>query len=224
MCNLQVGAAPTEMSGREDRSDTHLGAVVDWRLPPGRSDWLMGTGATRAERVTVWIATAIGVAAVLWTGSTDWAWWQWALVAVLAFDVAGGVTANALNSAKRQYHGSSARETGAARRVLTSSSLFTAAHLHPFLVVLAIPGATWAWALFWYVACTSSVLAVGRVPLYLRRPVAFAAVTTLLIAGLAVSAPAGLGWFGPVLALKLVAAHAVREEPYRPANEHRTRR
>jgi hypothetical protein len=181
---------------------------------------LMGAGATTAEKAVVWIATAIGVGAVLWTGSAQWTWWQWALVAVLAFDVAGGVTANALNSAKRQYHGSATGRGRTVGRVLTSSSLFTAAHLHPFLVVLAIPGATWGWALFWYIAITSSVLVVSRVPLYLQRPIAFAAVTTLLIAGLEVSAPAGLLWFGPVLALKLVAAHAVREEPYRPVGEH----
>jgi hypothetical protein len=42
-------------------------------------------------------------------------------------------------------------------------------------------------------------------------------VTVGVIAAPLVAAPAGLTWFSPVLVLELVAAHAVREEPYRPA-------
>ena len=46
---------------------------------------------------------------------------------------------------------------------------------------------------------------------------ALAIATVALISAPLVDAPDGLAWLGPVLVLKLVAAHAVREEPYRPA-------
>lgn len=192
------------------------GFVVDWRVPAGRADWLVGAGATRGERVTVGLATAAGLVGVVGSAGA-WTWWQWALVLVLAVDVLGGVTANALGSAKRQYHGPSGAPGSRGGRLLRSTPVFTAAHVHPFLVALLLPGAGWGWAAFWYAGCLGSVLLVRAVPLHLQRPAAFGALATLLVAAPAVAAPDGLAWFGPVLALKLVAAHAVREEPYRPA-------
>ena len=62
-------------------------------------------------------------------------------------------------------------------------------------------------------------VAVVAAPLYLRRPLAAAITTVAFIGAPLVDAPGALAWLGPVLVLKLVAAHAVREEPYRPAPE-----
>lgn len=193
------------------------GTVIDWTRPAGKPDWLMGTGTTSRERLLVWAITGVGLVAGIWLGSDQWHWWQWAVVVFLVVDVVGGVTANALSTAKRQYHGPSPAHLTGAGRVLRSSRLFTLAHLHPFLVAIALPDATWTWALYWYLGCLAAVLLVHAVPLYLQRPTAFAALTALLMVAPAVAAPEGLMWFGPVLAVKLVAAHAVREEPYRPA-------
>lgn len=81
----------------------------------------------------------------------------------------------------------------------------------------ALPDATWRWALAWYVALLLSTAAVVTAPLYLRRPLGFAAFTLTLIAAPIVAAPDGLAWLGPVLLLKLAVAHALREEPYRPS-------
>ncbi len=193
--------------------------VVDWQVPAGEANWLTGAGTTRGERATVWVGTVLGVAAVAWLAPEGWTWWQWTSVVVLAVDLLGGVVANALATAKRQYHGRPAAQVPRpSARLLRNSTVFAAAHLHPFVVALVLPDGSWRWAAFWYVGCVVPVLVVQRVPLHLQRPVAFAAVAVLLVAQPVVAAPAGLAWFGPVLAVKLVAAHAVREEPYRPAS------
>jgi hypothetical protein len=195
------------------------GYVIDWEPPAGRPDWLMGAGTTRGERATVWVGTVLGVAAVVSGAPQGWSWWQWGLVVVLAADLVGGVVANSLSTAKRQYHGGHAPAARrSSTRVLRSSTVFASAHVHPFVVALLLPDASWRWAAGWYVGCVVSVFLVHRVPLHLQRPTAFAAVAVLLVAAPLVAAPEGLAWFGPVLAVKLVGAHAVREEPYRPAS------
>ncbi|QGQ18264.1 hypothetical protein GC089_02015 [Cellulomonas sp. JZ18] len=191
--------------------------VVDWRPPPGPPGWLVGAGTTRGERALVAAATVVGTALVVAAGSGAWRWWQWALVVTVAIDVVGGVAANALSTAKRQYHGPATGHPGRTARALRHPVAFAAAHVHPFVLVLALPGDGWAWAGTWYAACVAGSAAVHVAPLHLARPLAFAVLGTLLVAAPLVPAPAGLAWFGPLLACKLVAAHAVREEPYRPA-------
>ncbi len=198
------------------------GTVVDWRAPPGPPGWLVGAGATRGERALVAAATAAGTLLVLAAGSPTWRWWQWALVLAVAVDVVGGVAANALGPAKRQYHGPPPPDAGRGARTLRHPVLFAAAHVHPFVLVLVLPGDAWGWALLWYAACVAGSAVVHAAPLHLARPLAFAVLAALLVVPWALTAPAvaapdGLAWFGPVLACKLVAAHAVREEPYRPA-------
>lgn len=194
--------------------------TVDWTLPGGRPDWLLGTGAVPAERLLVWTATAVSAGALVAVAAVQdvaWSWWQWALVLVLTVDVAGGVPANALGSAKRLYHSPAPAGLPLPQRALRSHVGFAALHVHPFLLAALLPDGTWAWAGAWYLLSLGGTAAVVAVPLYLRRPLAAAIGTVALIAAPLVAAPAGLAWLGPVLVLKLVAAHAVREEPYRPA-------
>jgi hypothetical protein len=54
-------------------------------------------------------------------------------------------------------------------------------------------------------------------PVYLQRPVAMLVLVAAVVGNALVSAPEGWAWFIPVLMAKLVVGHAVREEPYRPA-------
>jgi hypothetical protein len=193
---------------------------VDWTLPEGHPDWLMGTGANRSERTLVWAVTTAAVGVLIAATSTqgvDWSWWQWLLVVVLAVDVAGGVPANALATAKRFYHSPAPDDSPKGTRLVRNHVVFSALHLHPFLVVAVLPDATALWAAAWYVVALSGTAAVVAAPLYLRRPLAAGWVTVSLLATPLAEAPAGLAWLGPVLVLKLVAAHAVREEPYRPS-------
>ncbi|MGY1770823.1 hypothetical protein [Blastococcus sp. SYSU D00813] len=201
-------------------TNSRQGVVVDWALPAGRTDWLLGSGAVPAERRLVWGATAASAGLLVVAASGQgvaWSWWQWALVLVLTVDVAGGVPANALGSAKRLYHSPTPAGTSAAQRLVRSHVAFTSLHVHPFLLVAVLPDGTWWWAGAWYLLCLGGTAAIVGVPLYLRRPLAAAIATVALIAAPLVEAPAGLAWLGPVLVLKLVVAHAVREEPYRPA-------
>ena len=72
---------------------------------PLRPDPIYGTGASLAEKN---LARLAGLAGAVLVGGfvavTDpqaWALWQYAVAAVLAFDLVGGVVANGLASAKR---------------------------------------------------------------------------------------------------------------------------
>ncbi len=194
-------------------------AVVDWHVPSGTPDWLLGTGATVRERALVWASTAVATAAaagVALAQDVGWAWWQWLLVLALTIDVAGGVPANALGTAKRFYHSAPPPRLPLLLRLAHDHIGFSALHVHPFVVAALLADATVQWAAFWYVVGLAGTVLVVTAPLYLRRALAAAVVTTALVVAPAVAAPAGLAWFGSVLVVKLVAAHAVREEPYRP--------
>lgn len=192
-------------------------APVDWTVPPGPRDWLFGTGATRAERGVVWATTALAVGVLVLTAPDDWSWLTWVVVLLVALDVTGGVAANALGSAKRLYHAPLAPPVTRLDRVLHDHVAFTALHVHPFVLAAVVPEATWVWALWWYLVPLAGVIVVRSVPAYLERPVALGFAAVALVAAPIAGTPEGLAWFGPVMVLKLVVAHAVREEPYRPA-------
>ncbi len=165
----------------------------------------------------MWAATALLTALVVIVADVSWTAWQWAVVVVLTIDVAGGVVANSLGTAKRFYHSSPPATAGPVARMVHHPVGFAAVHIQPFIVAAAVPDASWAWAATWWAGALAGTVLVVATPLYLQRAVAGAVVTTALIAAPLVSDPTGLAWFGPVLVLKLVGAHAVREEPYRPA-------
>ena len=59
-----------------------------------------------------------------------------------------------------------------------------------------------------------------KTPLYLQRPISMLIiVTALLINGYFISSPTGFNWLIPILFLKIVYGHTVKEEPYRPETE-----
>ena len=103
---------------------------IDWSYS-GTPDGFFGTGATVAEQTIVWVFGLLGTGIlgwVVWTHSIPWAWWQFAVAALLALDVLGGVVANALNSCKRFYHSPvKPEETGlpVSRRITSCLLLFT---------------------------------------------------------------------------------------------------
>lgn len=199
------------------------GPVIDWRIPAGApDDWLYGAGATRAERGIVNAAAAIGVGLFAWywlTGRYGWAWWQYALGAALAIDLFGGAVANALGAAKRQYFGPPRSPESRSVRLLRNPVAFAAFHLHPLLVAWAygVDALSWWWAAGMYAAATVGSILVEAVPPYLARPTAMLVFVGAVVALGFVPAPPGWGWLPAVFLAKLVLAHAVREEPYRPA-------
>jgi hypothetical protein len=202
---------------------------VDWTLPAGRPNALYGTGARTEEKVLAQLAavsaTVVVIGHAVLTTGTSWMLWQYVVAAVLVFDLAGGVVANGLNSAKRDHHAPRGQENDhGANRVLRKPVLFTALHIHPVVVGMVFPGGSRWWGPGMYVAVLAAVILVRCCPLYLQRPMAlFACSLTTVIAPLA-GAPDGFSWLLPIMVLKLALAHAVQEEPYRPvtsAQQHR---
>ena len=199
------------------------GTVIEWTAPDkARADWLMGAGATRAERAVIWAGSFVGSALVLFmyfrTEPGEWALWQYVLAGLLAWDLFGGAVSNAASSTKRQYFGPDFAQAGGIGRIVRAPVIFTALHVYPFIVVALFPGGSWAWAVAMYVGAVASAVVVDRVvPPYLQRPVAMLAFVTVLLLSLYLTAPPGWAWFPAVYLAKLVLAHAVREEPYRPA-------
>lgn len=109
------------------------------------------------------------------------AWWQWLILLVVAFDLVGGVAANATQASTRQYH----RENQPYRPLL-----FAAAHIQPFALALALPAYGWFEALALWLAAVAGVLGTILAPINIKR--AFA----LGYCALAISLLATLGHAG----------------------------
>jgi hypothetical protein len=196
---------------------------INWDYPQPRSgiagslDKFFGPGTTRAE---AWIegvfctAAAIAMPLYAYLNGFDWNLIQYILATLIAFDMVGGIITNATSSAKRWYH-----RPGQGFKEHYS---FIALHVgYLFLVAWLFRSMDWA-----YFGVISAILLLAafivlRVPLYLRRPLAFGMVViTLLINSYGFSPTVGLEWFIPFLFIKLIASHALREEPYRPESEN----
>jgi hypothetical protein len=195
--------------------------IIDWRPMSGRPDWLFGTDATGVERGLTWAASIVGIVLAIacwWFFSRDeWSWWQVALVCVIAFDVVGGAVANASNSIKRTYGTQSIAAPTRTSRLVRSPIVFAAAHVHPIVLSLVLPGLGLGWGIGWYVSMLVAVVVVTTCPLYVQRPVAMICFVTLLGVSVFAGTPLAIAWFLPMFLAKLVLAHSVREEPYRPA-------
>ncbi len=198
-----------------------MAARIDWHPPDtSHDDWLFGTGATPLERGVVWAAAVLGLGLIVWQGvfapPPGWAWWHHWVSAVILLDVAGGAVANTLGTAKRLYFGPLRQPASARTRLLHHPIGFTALHLHPVVIAVLYPGGQLWWGMLWYLITLVGVGIVRASPLYLARPVAMLLFTGVVLLQSVISAPTGWGWFVPVFLAKLLLAHAVREEPYRP--------
>lgn len=193
-------------------------SLSNWQYPPprrglaGQWDRFVGPGMTRAELLLI-LGVSLGAAALMALyavlGGLGWNAAQVILSAIIALDLAGGVATNATSTAKRWYH----REgQGAAQHFG-----FVALHvIHPLLLMALFRPGDWAFVAVVYGYLLLAAAIILRVPLYLQRPLAL----TLLVGGILVNAyavvpTAGLEWFVPVLYLKLLVSHLLREEPYR---------
>lgn len=199
-------------------------APIQWKYS-GSADLLCGTGATRAERVLAYGMAALFTALIL---AMDYsrdapvaAGWRIALLAVFAFDIAGGAVANMMNSCKRFYHGDLQPGEGGSARLAKNPRLFTAIHIHPIVAAYGFGGDV-VNAVAWYGLLQAGVAVTLAMPLYLRRPAATVIILLALLANQSVlPLGAGLEWFIPFLFVKMVLGHAVQEEPYRPARSGR---
>ncbi|MGD1887691.1 MAG: hypothetical protein ACFB01_11340 [Cohaesibacteraceae bacterium] len=213
---MSIAVDPSDMPAREPshRSRSH----VTWHYE-GRSDGLVGTGATRAERFmgygTAALLTAIIVGADLTRADPVAAsWWQTAILVFFAYDIAGGAVANMLNSCKRLYHSPRKSSEGALLVALKDARVFTGIHIHPIVIAATLGGSITS-SLIWYLALQVAVWVTLATPLYLRRGAATALVMAAILLH-QVWLPLGLclEWVIPALFIKMVLGHAVQEEPY----------
>lgn len=166
-------------------------------------DRLNGPGATRAENVLNATWALLAPAALVTfarTADLDWNAWQLGVTALLALDLAGGVSANASPAARRWWH-----RPGQGRR---QPLAFLAAHVHPFVLAALFPGFGWTTAASMYAALLLAGTLILASPVAVRRPTAYVLFTiTLLMTMYAWPTVPGLEWFAPVFYLKLLLAH-----------------
>ena len=192
--------------------------IIDWNYS-GTPDGFFGTGATKAEQAIVWFFGLLGTALLVWvwrTNSMNWMWWQYAIAALLALDVLGGVVANSLNSCKRFYHSPVKPEETGFTGLSKNHFVFSALHVHPLIIGLLFGNINWGYGAFWYLALVLSTVLVLFAPLYLQRPLAMGLIMTAVLLNFYFIQPVvGFEWFIPALFLKIIYGHVVREEPYR---------
>ncbi len=195
---------------------------INWNYPAPRKGFLgeidkfLGPGATSAE---LWIQTifTLGatVALLLYARAAELNWTplQLGLAALLALDMAGGITTNATSAAKRWYH-----RAGQGFRQHVG---FVALHLvHIFLVAWLFRALDWTFFAVFAAYLLAATVLILKTSLYLQRPVAFGLFgIAILLNQYAFTATPGLEWFVPLLFFKLLVSHLLREEPYRPATE-----
>ncbi|MEM1150405.1 MAG: hypothetical protein AAGI03_07585 [Pseudomonadota bacterium] len=201
------------------RTAEPMGAgTVTWHYG-GRTDGLVGTGATSAERLmgygTALVLTAVIVGADMMRGSPVAAtWWQIGILAFFAYDIAGGAVANMLNSCKRLYHSPRKPTEGALLGALKDARVFTGIHVHPIIIAATLGGSV-ANSVIWYLALQVAVWLTLATPLYLRRAAATALVmVAILVHQIWLPLGMGLEWVIPALFIKMVLGHAVQEETY----------
>jgi hypothetical protein len=172
----------------------------------GEWDKFIGPGATRAEvGLIVGTALAAALAVPLYAVSHGLAWsgWQHLAASTLAGDIAGGVVANGALPAKRWYH----RPGQGSRQQI----LFVLAHgAHLWLAAWLFRGMDWAYFTGYYAYLLGAAWLVLRMPARLRQPAALALVVgAVLLDSLGLPPAAGMGWFVPLLFVKLLAGHLV---------------
>ena len=195
------------------------GPKIDWRYS-GSPDPMTGTGAALSEQAIFWIVGLLGAALMIVLargGWVLWNWWRTGLAAVIAFDLIGGAAAAALNSSKRFYFSPAKQNERGPLKLLKTGYYLPAISVHPILIYL-IYRAQQAWVGFAiYLIVGAVAIGVRKAPLYLARPIAVTAVIAAIVASsYFIDVPPGFEWMLPVLVIKLVLGHAVREEPYRP--------
>jgi hypothetical protein len=199
---------------------------LDWTPPQPRAGWrgwwdrFIGPGATAAE---VWLQllgalglTTLLLAFALQHAAGAWSPLQIGVLALLAFDLSGGVITNATASAKRWYH----RPGQGLRQHMT----FVLAHgVHLVILAWLFPALGWVFALACLLYLAAASLSVLLTPLYLQRPLALLAYAGALLLGLALAPPPALAWIVPLFFLKLLVAHLLKEAPFAPTSRQAPR-
>lgn len=199
------------------RQQQSMDVCIDWGYTAPRLGWagmwdrFIGPGATRAEWLLELIPSVIAaIAAPLYALTLSYAWTplQLVLIALLGFDIMGGIITNATATAKRWYH----RPGQGWRQHLAFVSLHI---FHIALVAQIFRGGDGGFLAIVSVYLIIASMIILRSPLYLQRPVALGLYGLALLGDRYLLSPTfGLEWFLSFLLLKLLVSHLLKEAPY----------
>lgn len=165
-------------------------------------DRLAGRHATRGENLLNAMWTLLFTAGVVTFSvmTLEWRLLQLVVVALVALDLAGGISVNASPTARRWWH-----RPGQGLKEHLGFVLF---HVHPFVLALLFTDFSLGTAALMYGYLLAASLGILTTPRDLQKPVAFIAYTVaLLLVFYVFTVPLGLEWFAPFYYLKLLLAH-----------------
>ena len=165
-------------------------------------DRLAGPGATRWENLlnVVWALVFTAGVVIYAVVRLEWSPLQLVVVALVALDLAGGVSVNASPAARRWWH--------RAGQSLGEHIGFVTLHIHPFILALLFADFSLGTAALLYGYLLAASLGILITPRDLQKPVAFVAyAVALLLVFYILLVPVGLEWFAPFYYLKLLVAH-----------------
>jgi hypothetical protein len=193
---------------------------IDWAIPSQRTGWrgavarFFGPGQNRAAVVVQVVGLAVCAGLLAWylaisvpNMSPALAWWQIALVALIGFDLIGGVLTNATGAAKRWYHRPGSRR---------SRLVFIAAHVvYLCVIALVVLPLDWTWLGLNTALLLVAAAVIEWVPLSVQRPVAAGWVVAAIFLNMILApTPPALMWFVPLFFLKLLVYYQTLEAPF----------
>lgn len=190
--------------------------IIDWDLPETKSglDKLTGPGATKTEIfIQFFFPTMFGLSlpVISIINGWDWSVIQMVVALLLGFDMLGGIITNATSTGKRWFHrvGQNHKE----------HMKFVFIHIIQLLLVMFFFDlGNWEFVLCSYIYLLIASFTIGKVHLYLQRPVALAfAAIGICLSIYVIPVPTHFEWFLPFFYIKLLVSHLLYEEPYRKA-------
>jgi hypothetical protein len=196
---------------------------IDWELPEFRNGFygtidklICGPGATPVEKnIQLYIPVLAGIIVVLqnYVSGFNWSMAQQIVAFLITLDIAGGIISNSTSTAKRWFH----RE-GQGFKDHMGFILLHFVQISLVNIFFMEFNLIWIASIGGYMVFTCAL--VLKTILYLQRTVALMLFSVSVLLSMYIfKLPVHLEWFVPLLYLKLLVSHILREEPYRPEKE-----
>lgn len=189
------------------------GRVINWDLPESKSwlDKLTGPGATGAEVFIQFFfpfAFAVTIVTISIVKEWNWNFLQMIMAGLLGMDMLGGIITNATSTGKRWFH----REEQSFKKHMN----FIFIHIvQLILVMLIFDMGNWQFVLISYTYLLVASFIIGKVHLYLQRPIAMGlGAIGVCLSLYVIPVPIHFEWFLPFFYMKLLISHLLYEESY----------